>query len=426
MPGKIISPQCGCKFRACGSILMTDGNAIVDVCFSAACGCMYYPCGEFRVRDAPPAGSLAAQGGGVDGSLAAQLPARDGPQRGQQDLPQAPPPAPRPAVAQLASRGLRGRVRGAPESESIDFAYPRMPVIDGGVRHLPGKKKMPTGDEVFTETGSSQRGVRLRSNRRGDAARDEVVQSGQHEADEEYSRFRDDVEDSLPDHPDRRVEEPFDFIGLDEQHRSRTLGSSKSERPRVPFAATSDGASHGEARPVGMARSEPHRGTTRATRAARFAAMKLKRVEVEDEELAHVSETEDPSAERAGIEDDYASAYSSPNSTEAQYVSLPRPPHSLRGGTRQGEGRDRRPEGREPQTISTQDISRLPVRLRPAVLTSRALSSPPRERIRTQRSLQSRPSRHGSRRAGKQPEKRVRKATAAPREEEYPPESEDS
>ena len=199
MPGKLISPLCGCEFHACGTIVLTDGNAIADVRVNAACGCVFFPCGTITVGDPTPAGSGAASGGGGDGSGAAQLLARDSPQRGQQNLPQAPPPAPRPAFVQLAPMGLKGRVRGAPESESVDFAYRGMPVTDGGVCHLPGKKKMPVRGKAFSVhesnrqkrggrspypssvsgTGSSHRGARLRSTRRGNAARDEVVQGGQ-------------------------------------------------------------------------------------------------------------------------------------------------------------------------------------------------------------------------------------------------------
>ena len=177
------------------------------------------------------------------------------------------------------------------------------------------------------------------------------------------------------------MDELFDDIGLFEQHRARTLESSKSERPRAPFAATSDSALRGEARPIGMSRKASLRWKTRATHAAKHTAMKPKRAEVEDEEPEHVPKTEDPSANRTGIEDDYPPAYSSPNSTEAQYVSHPRQPHRLRGGTRQEEDPDRRLGGREPQTISTQDLSRVPVRLHPTVLVSRAPLLPFRERI---------------------------------------------
>ncbi|MCJ1417568.1 hypothetical protein MMC32_003912 [Xylographa parallela] len=434
MPGKIIGPLCECAFRACGTILLTDGNAIADMRIGAACGCVFYPCGDFMVRDLKPAESGAAHGGGKDGSGTAHFPARDGPQRGQQDLPQAPPPVPRPAFVQLAPRGLRGRVRGAPESESVDFVYRGMPVTGGGVRHVTGKKKLPTMGNGFTvhesnrqqrvvqsnypssvaDTGSSYKGARSKSNRRGNAARDEVAQGGQLEPGEEYSGPLEDGEGSSQIHPKRRVEEPHDHIGLFEQHRLRTLESPRSERPRVPFAATSDSAPCGEARPIGLSRNEPPRGTTRAPHAARHTAMKPKRVEVEDEAPEHVPEKEDPSVERADIEDDYPPAYCSPDSTEAQSVPLPRRPHSVRGSTRQEEDPYRRLGGRQPETISTQDISRLPFRQHPTDPESHAPLLPFRERIHSQRSLQSRPPRRGSRRAGKQPEERVRKAAAAP------------
>ncbi|MCJ1381414.1 hypothetical protein MMC17_004524 [Xylographa soralifera] len=440
MPGKTIRPQCGCEFRACGTTPMTDSNPIADMWISAYCGCMFYPCGTILVGAPAPIESIAAQGGGANDPLAAQFPVSSIRQRGRPPVPQAPPPAPRPAFAQLAPRGRKGHGRAPAEGEFVDPISLRMPMTAGGVNQRPGNKLLAKNDvsvvhenprqkragrsthpSSVADTGSSYRGAHWQRKRREDAANDELAWSGQLETNEVSPDF-----DLSKNRPNRRVGEPCDFSGMNTQNRSPTLGSFDSERCHVRFAPTSDGMPRRKGRPADKSRRNAPRGPARATDVNRNAARDPKWQEVRDEVEKLDLGTEDPVAPCMDVVEDYALASLSSDSTEAHHKSFPRPQHSLRGGMRR-EGRHF--GGLGPQIKTTWDVPHLseegfePARPVPAVPVNRDPSTPFRERIRAQRSLQSRPS---DRRGGKQPEKHIRKTATAPKEEAYPQESDDS
>ncbi|MCJ1322130.1 hypothetical protein MMC15_007475 [Xylographa vitiligo] len=442
MPGKIVTPRCGCEFRACGYTSTTDRVPFADMRITAACGCTFSTCGTTITIGGP--GSVAAQGRGANDP---RLPPSNAPRLPRPRVPQAPPPAPRPAYAQLSSRGVGGHGRPPAGSEFIDRVGLGLSMPAGGAQPHP-RKRLPMRDDEFVlrknqrqkgagqaahaswadEGGPSSKNGQEKRDRRGDAASVGVAQSGRFEPDEQYSGPQGGVEDSSKPRPNRRMEEPYGFGGVYAQRRSRTLGSSAQKRRRARSAATHGG----EARSEAISRSEARRGTIRDAGGMRNVATKPEREGGEDEEPEYVSEPENPSHYRMDVAEESASDPSSADEPEAQHGLLPRPPHSLQGGTRRVEYVHRRPGGPGPQRRSIQDISRLPTeglgpaRAIPTVPATQAPSLPFRERVRwTYTPMQSRPPIHGSIRAGKQPEKRPRNAPAAHREEAYPQESDD-
>ncbi|MCJ1390256.1 hypothetical protein MMC18_003114 [Xylographa bjoerkii] len=429
MLGKIVTAECGCEFRACGAASMWDSDPSGDVWDAVAnCGCMFRLCGHFTVRRPAPTGSVATPGGGVDGPLDVQSPASHTPQPGRPPMPHAPPPAPRPAFAHLPPTGPRGRVPTPVEKERVNPIYLRIRTTPGAIHPNDPRKKLPRIDNVLRIPKQRVR------NRREKAARDAALHNVQPAPEEEYPGLGD-VEGSSTNHLDRAAaydHDSYDIGGLNTQHGSCTRRSSNTETRRVRFLATSEGALRRGARLEGISRREARRETTSPGRPSRNTRTEHAWEEVEDGEPEIIFETDDSSAPPPNGAETYTSAPSSFGSMEAQYGSLPRPQHSLQGRTRRSEYYPRRHGALGLQMIPTWDLSHVqeerfePVRPHPAVPDSRGPFAPNGERIRAQRPLQTRPPRYGGRRAGKEPEERVRRAPVAPRSEGYPLESDAS